>query len=180
MSSTEITLDHEVGSVLKVVEQRTIAFMHDELNLSVTEIARRLIHEETIILRDMTAIVGVGSRAGLYIAYSYDDALIRAMTKRYTAELTVPAEEEGLYMRETASDVVNVIVGNCTTELARRGEVVTLSPPVLALGARTIQGRPKTAIAMLTLRFAEGALDVAFVGPKLLFDDHLNYMGGVS
>jgi CheY-specific phosphatase CheX len=178
MRSPDIVLDHEIDAVLKVVEQRTIAFMRDELGLSTTQIERRLHHEETIILRDMTAIVGVGSRAGLHIAYSYDESLIRAMTKRYTAELTIAAEDEDLYMRETASDVVNVIVGNCTAELARRGDVVTLSPPVLALGARTIQGRPKTAIATLTLRFAEGALDVAFVGPKLLFDDHLNFVGG--
>ena len=81
-------------------------------------------------------------------------------------------------MRETASEVVNVIVGNCTAELARRGDTVTLSPPVLALGARTIQGRPKTAVATLTLKYPEGALDVVFVGPKLLFDDHLNFMEG--
>ena len=177
MSTPDVILDHEIAAVLKVVEQRTVAFMRDELHLTVKEIARRLHHEETVTLRDMTAIVGVGSRAGLYIAYSYDDSLIRAMTKHYTAELTIAAAEESLYMRETASDVVNVIVGNCTAELARCGEVVTLSPPVLALGAQTIQGRPKTAIATLTLRFREGALDVAFVGPKILFDDHLNYMG---
>ena len=178
MSSTDVTLDHEISTVLKVVEQRTVAFMRDELSLIVESISRRLHQEESVMLRDMTAIVGVGSQAGLYIAYSYDESLIRAMMLRYSAELSVAAEDEALYMRETASEVVNVIVGNCTVDLARRGEVVTLSPPVLALGAKTIQGRPKTAIAVLTLRFAEGVLDVAFVGPKLLFDDHLNYMGG--
>lgn len=179
MSSTDAVLDHEISAVLKVVEQRTIAFMRDELELLVQGVSRRLHREESVMLRDMTAIVGVGSQAGLYIAYSYEESLIRAMTSRYAAELSVAPEDEGLYMRETASDVVNVIVGNCTSDLARRGEVVTLSPPVLALGAKTIQGRPKTAIAVLTLRFPEGALDVAFVGPKLLFDDHLNYMGGI-
>ena len=177
MRPPEIVLDHEIDAVLKVVEQRTIAFMREQLGLSVTQIDRRLLHDETVVLRDMTAIVGVGSRAGLYIAYSYDNSLIRAMAKRYTTELTVAAEDENLYMRETASDVVNVIVGNCTAELARCGEIVTLSPPVLAVGAQTIQGRPKTAIATLTLHFTEGTLDVAFVGPKILFDDHLTYVG---
>jgi CheY-specific phosphatase CheX len=180
MTSPDIILDHEIVAVLNVVEQRTISFMRDELNLAVDSIGRRLTREETITLRDMTAIVGVGSRAGLYIAYSYDESLIRAMTECYTAELSIAPEQEDLYMRETASDVVNIIVGNCTADLTQRGELVTLSPPVLALGARTIQGRPKTAIATLTLRFSQGALDVTFVGPKLLFDDHLNYMEGTS
>jgi CheY-specific phosphatase CheX len=174
--SSDTVLDQEISAVVKVVEQRTIAFLKDQLDLSVNAISRRLQHEQSVVLRAMTAIVGVGSRQGLYIAYSYDESLIRAMTARYAAELSIAPEEEELYMRETASDVVNVIVGNCTADLARRGEVVTLSPPVLALGARTIQGRPKTAIATLTLKYLEGSLDVVFVGPKLLFDDHLNYM----
>lgn len=178
MSAADVTLDHEITAVVKVVEQRTIAFLRDELSLTVAHVERRLHREETVLLRAMTAIVGVGSRTGLYIAYSYDDSLIRAMTKRYVVGLSIGPDEENLYMRETASDVVNVIVGNCTADLARRGEIVTLSPPVLALGARTIQGRPQAAIAVLTLEFPEGVLDVAFVGPKLLFDDQLNYMGG--
>jgi CheY-specific phosphatase CheX len=173
-----VILDHEIAAVVEVVERRTIDFLRDELKFSVEKISRRLLNEESIILREMTAIVGVGSRKGLYIAYSYDASLIGAMTKRFAAELTIAPEEEDLYMRETASEVVNVIVGNCTAELARRGDAVTLSPPVLALGARTIQGRPKTAIAILTLKYAEGALDVVFVGPKLLFDDHLNFVEG--
>jgi CheY-specific phosphatase CheX len=180
MSASDTVLDQEITTVVKVVEQRTIAFLKDQLDLSVEKISRRLHHEESVVLREMTAIVGVGSSKGLYIAYSYDESLIRAMTVRYTAELSIPPDEEDLYMRETASDVVNVIVGNCTAELARRGEVMTLSPPVLALGARTIQGRRKTAIATLTLKYPQGSLDVAFVGPKLSFDDHLNYLEEVS
>jgi CheY-specific phosphatase CheX len=173
-----VVLDHEIAAVVKVVERRTIDFLRDELKLAVKDIGRYLHNEQSVKLRDVTAIVGVGSRTGLYIAYSYDASLLHAMMVRYTAELTIAPEEEALYMRETASEVVNVIVGNCTADLASQGGLVTLSPPVLALGARTIQGRPKTAIAALTLTYPEGALDVVFVGPKLLFDDHLNYMEG--
>jgi len=173
-----VALDHEIAAVVKVVERRTIDFLHNELNLAVKEISRYLHNEQSVQLRDVTAIVGVGSRTGLYIAYSYDASLLRTMTARFAAELTIAPDEEALYMRETASEVVNIIVGNCTADLAQQGGMVTLSPPVLALGARTIQGRPKTAIAALTLVYPEGALDVVFVGPKLLFDDHLNYMEG--
>ena len=180
MTSTPLKLDDEITLVIKVVEQRTIAFIKEQLGLTPKAIKRRLLRDECVMLRDMTAIVAVGSRAGLYIAYSYDASLISAMTKQYTEGLSIPAGEEELYMRETASDIVNVIVGNSTADLARRGELVTLSPPVLMEGARTIKGRAETTIAALTLEFAEGALEVAFVGPKLLFDEHLNYKGGQS
>jgi CheY-specific phosphatase CheX len=180
MNSTDTVLDRDIAAVLEIVEQRSIAFLRGEIGLVANSIGRRLRHEECVVLRSVTAIVGVGGADGLYIAYSYDESLIRAMTKRYTAELSIAPEDEDLYMRETASDVVNIIVGNCTADLARRGDVITLSPPVLMLGARTIQGRPKTAIAALTLQFPDGALDVAFVGPRHLFDEHLNYRGGIS
>ena len=167
-------LDHEIAVVMQVVEQRTIAFMRDELGLTPNGVTRRTHHEKSVRLRPITAIVAVGSRAGLYIAYSYDVSLIRAMTKRYTSGLGIGNDAEEVWIGETASDVVNVIVGNSTADLAKRGELVTLSPPVLMVGARTIQGRDESTIAALTINFPEGALDVAFVGPRILFDDHLN------
>jgi len=167
----------KIMPVFKTVEQRSLAFFRDELGLVPQSLRRHLHRDGHVQLREITAIVGVGSSEGVYIAFSYDEVLARAITKRYTAELSISPNEEDLYMHETASDVVNVIVGNCTTELAGRSETVTLSPPVLALGARTIQGMPQTAIAALELRFAEGTLDIAFVGPKLMFDEKLNYTG---
>ena len=178
MTSNTIQLDHELATVIEVVERRTISFMQDQLGMKPIAIERRLLHKESVVLRAMTAIVGVGSKAGLYIAYSYEQSLIRAMMKRYTVGLTVSAEEEDLYVRETASDVVNVIVGNCTADLAKRKEVITLSPPMLVEGARTIQGRSETTIAASTFRFPEGELDIAFVGPQIMFDERLNYKGG--
>lgn len=179
MTSNMPGLDEEITAVIELVEQHTIAFLNGELRLAPTGIDRHLHHAGHVVLRSMTAIVGVGSRSGLYIAFSYDDTLIRAMTRRYTEGLSIAPEEEELYVRESASDIVNVIIGNSTAGLARRGELVTLSPPVLMEGAKTIHGRPGTTIATLTLRFAEGALDVAFVGPRLLFDEHLNHREGI-
>jgi CheY-specific phosphatase CheX len=132
------------------------------------------------MLRNVTAMVGVGSHAGLYIAYSYDDSLIRTMMRRYTAELTIAPEDEQLYIHETASDIVNVIIGNCTADLARRGDTISLSPPVLMVGARTIQIRTETTGAVLSLQFADGVLDLVFVGPKALFDEQLNYNSEMS
>jgi CheY-specific phosphatase CheX len=178
-TSCDLKIEHEIASVVEIVERRTISFLRDEFGMSAQSIDRCL-HQKERVLRDMTAIVGVGSKAGLYIAFSYDGSLIRALTALYTAGIDVGPGEEELYARETASDVVNIIVGNITADLAKRGELITLSPPVLVVGAQTIRGHRDTTIAVLTLRFAEGALDVEFVGPKILFDEQLNYRGGMS
>jgi CheY-specific phosphatase CheX len=168
-------LDREIAAVMEVVAERTITFFREQLSLRPTGVDCRMHHEKSLQLRGVTAIVAVGTTAGLYIAYSYDEALIRAITKRHTAGISFSPDEADLYMRETASDVVNIIIGNCTSDLAQRGELISLSPPVLMEGARTIQGRSDSTIAALTLSFADGALDVAFVGPKILFDDQLSF-----
>jgi CheY-specific phosphatase CheX len=168
-------LDREIAAVMEVVAGRTIAFFREELEMRPVGVDCRMHHEKSLQLRSVTAIVGVGTTAGLYIAYSYDETLIRAITKRHTAGISFSPEEAELYTRESASDIVNIIVGNSTSSLAQRGELISLSPPVLMAGARTIQGRKESTIAALTLSFGDGELDVAFVGPKILFDDQLSY-----
>lgn len=173
-------LEHEIAIVMQVVEQRTLGFLRDELGMTPSLIERRSHHASSVVLRPITAIVGVGSHAGLYVAYSYDVSLIRAMTRIYTSGLAIPDADEELYISETASDIVNVIIGNSTADLARRGELIALSPPVLMVGARTIRGHEESTIAALTLHFAQGALDVAFVGPRIYFDDHLNLQAEAS
>ena len=168
-------LEHDIGMVMKVVEHRTMTFLRDEIGMEPLAVDHHRHDQKYVELRAISAIVAVGSAGGLYIAFSYDLPLIRAMTKVYTAGLSIAENEEELYIHETASDVVNVIVGNCTADLAKRGELISLSPPVLIVGARTIQSRDGSTVAALAARFAKGVLDIAFVGPKVLFDNHLNY-----
>jgi len=174
-----LVLDHEITAVVEVVVKRTITFMREQLDMRPQGVERHEGSPESLRLRDITAIVGVGSKAGLYVAFSYDDRLIRAMMKRYTADLAVAPDEEELYVQETAADIVNVIVGNCTADLSQRPEPVSLSPPVLMVGARTISGSPGTTVAALTLQLDEGRLDLAFVGPRVMFDERLNFLGGI-
>ncbi len=177
--SVALDLDHEITAVVEVVVKRTVSFMREELDMRPNGVTRFQGRPESLILRDVTAIVGVGSKAGLYVAFSYDESLILEMMKRYTADLGIAPGEEALYIQETAADIVNVIVGNCTAELNRRPEPVNLSPPVLMVGARTIAGSPGTTVAALTLKFEHGPLDLAFVGPKVMFDEYLNFLGAV-
>jgi hypothetical protein len=157
----------EITTVMEIVEQHTISFLREQLNLVAGRIEHRMFQDERVVLRAVTAVIGISinSQEGIFIVYSFDDLLIRTMAKRYTAELSIAAEEEELYIRETASDVVNVIVGNSTADLARQGELITLWPPILMVEGHTIYGRPKSETAALTLHFPEGSLDVTSVGP---------------
>lgn len=169
--------DQQTSAVIEVVTSRVISFMNSELSLDHPEISRAVGQNFQAELRDVTAIVGVGSMSGLYIACSYDDALIREIMERYTSDIEIEPDEVELYVEETASDIVNVIVGNCTAEFAQRGETVLLTPPTLITGAKTIRGRPETTVFSVNLRYPAGTLSLVFVGPKLMFDETLEFTG---
>ncbi len=134
MTTTLSLQDDELIGVMAIVERRTVAFMHDHLTMSTGATDHRLHHAEGFSLRAMTAIVSVGSETGFYIAFSYDEPLIQAVFRRYTAELSITPEQEPFYVKETAADIINVIIGNCTADLANEGNLLKLSPPLVMMG----------------------------------------------
>lgn len=126
-------------------------------------------------LHDMTAIAGLGGPISLLIAFSFENELVEALFSRITADIEVPAGEEDLYRRETVAEMVNTILGLCTTDLQNIEESIALSPPVIIEDARCIH-RPKNAVfASMRIRTEKGKVSVSFVGPRELFDDRLNY-----
>jgi CheY-specific phosphatase CheX len=126
-------------------------------------------------LHDMTVIAGLGGPISLLIAFSFDASLVDALFVRVTDGIEVPPGETELYRRETAAEIVNTILGLCTSDLQNIEESIALSPPVVIEDARCIH-RPKNAVfANMRIRTEKGIVSVGFVGPRELFDDHLNY-----
>ena len=166
-----------VAEVMDIIERRTISFAAEELGLSARRGQRRLQDIKQLELRDLTALVAVGPRVDLYIAYSFTAKLIEEIAERFTADLNLAPDEMPKYVHESACEMVNIIVGNSTAELAHRGQSLHLSPPVVLVGAKQIHRHNDAVFATVTLAFDQGELDIAFVGPQHLFDINLNYCG---
>ena len=132
---------------------------------------------KTLRLHDMTAIASLGGTISVLVAFSFDLGLIEAICARVTAGLDIPEGEEHLYLRETAAETANTILGLCTTDLGGHENPIPLSPPVIIEDARSIH-RPRMAVfATMEARTERGALTVSVVGPHDLFDDYLNFHG---
>jgi len=175
--SGEESVRAKVADVMDVIERRTISFSAEELSLTARRGERRLKDIKQLQLRDLTALVAVGPRVDLYIAYSFTDGLIQEITKRFIADLDLPPEDMPKYLHESACEMVNIIVGNSTADLAERGKALHLSPPVVLVGAKQIHRHSDAIFAIVTLAFDAGELDIAFIGPQHLFDLNLNYCG---
>jgi len=130
---------------------------------------------ETVMLHDITAVAGFGVPVGLLIAFSFDQTLLGDILDKATASLPVPEEERELYLRETAAEVVNTVLGLCTADFQLKETAVSLSPPVVMEGARSIQRRGDAVFASMDIHTDKGAVSVNLFGPRHLFDDRLNY-----
>lgn len=174
----EGTIRASVGEVMDAIERRTVDYAAGELGMTARRKKRQIQDVKELRLRDLTALVAVGSRVDLYIAYSFSKGLIQEIARRMTAELTsVRPEDLPRYINEAASELVNIVVGNSTAELAEKGKTLHLSPPVVLVGAKLIHRYNDAIFAIVTLGFDEGDVDIAFVGPQHLFDRNLNYSG---
>lgn len=130
---------------------------------------------ESVSLHDITAVAGFGVPVGLLIAFSFDQTLLDSILDRTTADMPVPEDERELYLRETAAEVVNTVLGLCTADFELKEVAVSLSPPVVIEGTRNIQRRGDAVFASMEVLTNHGAVSVNLFGPHHLFDDYLNY-----
>lgn len=163
-----------IPRLMDAVFGRTRAFLEQETNIIVNRAVPSQGDVDMLFLHDMTAIVGLGGHVNALIAFSFEQRLLEAIFAAYTADIEVPENDRELYMRETSAEVVNIIAGHCTTDAARHNHLISLSPPIILQEARHI-ARPKSAVfASMRLETLQGVIDVSFVGPRELFDEHLN------
>lgn len=155
---------------------RTRKFFKEELGIEIASATPSIGDVKTLALHDITAIIGVGGAVNLLIAFSFSRSLRDKLLAKFTSDLVVPPEQKGLYARETAAEIVNIVMGHCTIDLQSLDGAITLSPPVIIEKAKSIR-RPKNAVfANLRIETEFGCADINFVGPRGLFDEYLNYI----
>jgi hypothetical protein len=130
---------------------------------------------EAANLHDITAVAGFGVPVGLLIAFSFDHTLLGGILDKTVAAMPISEEERPLYLRETAAEMVNTVLGLCTADFQLQETVVSLSPPVVMEGARCIPRRGDALLASMDIHTDKGAVSINLFGPHELFDDCLNY-----
>lgn len=164
-----------MSRTLNAVLQNTSALLFGEGMARVDGFDVHGVELQSVELHDITAVAGLGVPVGLLIAFSFDEGLLADILDKTTAGNPVPEEERGLYMRETAAEVVNTVLGHCTADFGLVESVVSLSPPVVMEGARSITRRGDAVFAALSIHTDRGSVSVNLFGPRHLFDDSLNY-----
>lgn len=161
---------------MAAVLTRTRAYFQDELGLAVTKAKPVIGTIDSLNLRGVTAVVCAGGPVRLMIAFSFDRALLVWLRNLAIRDIEVGLHERELFLRETAAETTNFILGHATADLAEEGNDVTLSPPVIINEGRRIYRPKKAMFASIELSTVYGIVDIDFIGPMELFDQRLNVL----
>lgn len=162
------------SGMARSVQRRSVAFLREEMDVEILQIEDSCGPVEELKLHDVTAIVGVGNSVNLLVAFSFEQRVIDELAVRFLADVDVPAGQESVFLRESAMEIVNIIIGHCTADLGPDSDPAFLSPAVIVEGAKRVI-RPKNAVFSKTSMITSfGRIDVGLVGPRELFKSNLD------
>jgi CheY-specific phosphatase CheX len=174
--TAEKTSDN-VQEVMQSAIGRTRSYFESEFCISGTDVDTGGGDLDSLTLLDMTAIIGMGGRINLLIAFSFQDGLINALYQRMTEGMEVQPDEVEMYREAAAGEVVNTVLGHCTIDLQEiddRG--ISMTPPVILDKAKTIR-RMKNSM-FYTQSHEHGPREhdhQLWWAPRELFETNLDY-----
>lgn len=160
--------------LIKVVEERAREYLRDEIGLEVKHVERDLEDVSRLGLKYLTSLVAVGGNLQVYLAFSFDEPLIRKIFEVYTSDVELD-DDEDRYVGETAGDMINVVVGNALAALGDNGPAINLSPPLFITEGKLITRCKDAQFLTLRLILDLGEMSILCIGPRELFDEQLNY-----
>ena len=154
---------------------RTRNYFESEYGIDVAAVDSGTGDLESLTLLDMTAIIGIGGRFNLQIAFSFQDDLINTLSQRMTEDFKVQPDEIEMYREAAAGDVVNTIVGHCTGDLPQwNHQGISMTPPIILERAKTIGCMKNAMFFTQGLSTAFGRMNISLLGPRELFYTHLD------
>ncbi|BAE51741.1 chemotaxis protein CheX [Paramagnetospirillum magneticum] len=163
-----------LSKAMEAVLKRTRAYLEDEAGISVTRGETIIGDVDVLELRAVSTIVGTAGPVNLLIAFSFAPPLLEHLLDLVAAEIGLDDRERPQFLLETAAETVNFIMGHATADLVDEDATVTLTPPVVLAGGRSIH-RPKGAkFYAVELATPYGSFDIYFIGPSEMFDTSLN------
>ena len=152
---------HITDEYFKHVVDGCTEFLETSINIPLVS-KPKLYNPECINDKNKTVILSTsGTEVNLMIGFSYDDNLLEQMAIKFGLPMTDDTRAEML--DTTACEVANMIIGNAIIHFPDDGTGVTLSPPLVINGIKTLKNQGKTHIAKSTLHTAHGDMIVDII-----------------
>jgi len=154
--------------LIDIISKRTVSFLNDETGIHVDRQDIKLVANNRLELKYLTALMTVGDKPHIFVIFTYEKEIMDKIFQAYTQELDIMDEERLDYIEETAGDLVNIIVGNSIAEW-HDGAVISLSPPIVITSAQSIAKRRSVKFFVNDLHTIHGNMRIFCVCPNELF-----------
>lgn len=166
-----------VAKVMRAVLSQTRVLLAADAIARVREVSACDNDTTALSLYGLTATAALGGELGVRVAFSFEPTLLDALFAPGTAGFAVPKDEEDLYRREAAAEMLNIVLGLSTADLPGTHLPVPLSPPVLLEEDRHVPRPSDARFASAEIRTDKGCLGISLAGPETLFDSRFNWLG---
>lgn len=163
-----------VKLLIEVVQERACEYLRDEIGFEVMRVERQVDDVKRLGLKYLTSLLAIGGHLQVYLAFSFDEPLIRKIFEAYTRDVELDDDEDH-YVAETAGDMINVVVGNALAALGDKSPAIKLSPPLFIREGKEITKYKNAQLLTLNLILDPGEMSILCIGPRELFDDQLDY-----
>lgn len=162
-----ISSDDEFMLLIQSAIKMTRAYFESEFGIGVTEADHGCGDLDSMKLLDMTATVEIGAPFNLLVAMSFQEELLAALYERMTDGFDVQPDEVEMYRIAAAGDVVNTVIGHCTTDLQELNmSGISLTPPIVLDSENTIQPIENGMFYRQSLDTEFGRMDINLVGRR--------------
>jgi CheY-specific phosphatase CheX len=169
-------IDDSVTRIMDSVMLATTAHFQDSLKINFLSTQISYGDIEEFKPRDMTVFIGISGPDCALFAFSFDMDLVNQLLEIETAGIEISSDELDIYRRDVLAETVNIVLGHSTRALAKLGEPIRLSPPIVLEDEGSLR-RPKGAFfARVSCQSNHGLLDVFTISPKHLFGENLSLM----
>jgi CheY-specific phosphatase CheX len=167
--------DDIIISVLDSVMAATTAHFQNSLNLTIISSQKSYGEIDAFSPADMTVVIGLSGPVNALVAYSFDNDLVNHLLEIETEGLEIPGDELDIYRHDVLAETVNIVLGHCTGDLARAGEPIGLTPPIVLEGKGSFR-RPKGALfACVNLKTPYGILDIYTISALNSSDEYFSF-----
>jgi sensor domain CHASE-containing protein/CheY-specific phosphatase CheX len=159
--------------VMRSIVGKTRDYFAGEHAVSIEEIGAGGGELDALTLLDTTAVIGLGGRVKLRIAFSFESGLADAVHGWMTAgfhDHDDVGDDIDRYREAAVGEVVNTILGHCTIDvqhLDRDG--IALTPPAVLGRGQAIPRMNDAVFHTRNLSTTLGRLDISIIGPDEVF-----------
>ena len=121
----------DVKHILEVIVDVAVDFLAKEIGITVDDRVQKAQCSSCFALKNYTALMSLSGCFSMNVTFSFDTDLIEQIYRVYCHELDIDDAERLEHIDETASDVINIVVGNSTEQLAADGTMVNISVPIV-------------------------------------------------